>query len=256
MNEVNKIKKIYHEGIISVNPLEDITLAPEKIREIFVESTGGSLASHIPIIKDILDWTGRVDRAKQEAKTAILLRTFSSHFDNVDDAIKKIIFLNTNASARILFQKTIQLTTRGGDDVDWIILLGNLLYNISTLEIEKIFEEYQYVLAQIEKLSPQGLLVLSKYDIWKKIPITGAGPIKDSSVEDWDSQAANVLARELGIKDSGIIPRIAHSFVELESSKLVILIHPEIRIGVIGAQIYRAITVPTEISHKKSSGRH
>ncbi len=226
-----------------IDPLEEIKLSDKEIRKAVTVATSGAIVSSVPILKKMFEWVERVNQATREQALRILLREYSQHFASIDDAISKLKLVVGTREGQTLFKKVVQVLSKS-DDEEWIKLLANILRNISSEDIESHFRNYEYVLAQIDRISPQSLIIISKYDIWKDAVISSTSTSSGHTVSgDWDSQVSNFLARKLGITAGAAILRIGHSFSELSGANLVLLSHDKVKLSLIGAEVYRSITI-------------
>jgi hypothetical protein len=223
-----------------IDPLEKIILSDKQVGDVVINSAVGTLATSIPVFGKMIEYLERVNQSTKEEKLKILLQKYNSHFKSVDETIASLNFLVKTRSGQILFSKIIQILDSETEEGEWIALLANILKNISDSKIEERFKERAYILAQVDRLTPQGLIVLSKYEIWKMVSLSGSSTTsKHTILGDWDSQAANFLAANINITDSMIKLRIGHSFLELESVGLIFLEGSQIKLSIIGAEVYR-----------------
>ncbi len=241
-NNLIKKQKVTTKRRHSVSePLDEIELSEEQLTTAITEATTGSIGSSIPIFRKVLEWTERVKQNTKEEKLKILLKHYSAHFESIEKANETFNFLLGTRSGQVLFSKIVNLLDSNTDE-EAIELLANILKKISDTDFEKQFEQHLYILSQIDKLTPQALIMLSKYEIWKQVSLSGGTTTsKHTVLGDWDSQVANFLARSLKITDSNTVLRIAHSFLELESAGLIFLDGSFIKLAIIGAEIYQII---------------
>lgn len=222
--------------------LDELELSGKEAIEVLKEASAGTALSSIPVLNKIFEWSERVNQAAREKKLKMLLAQYAQSFASIEEAQSKLAFVVGTTQGRILFHKVLQLSEKGTEDPEWIRLLANVLGNMSDSDIEAKFNEYEYALSQIDRLSVHAVIVLSKYEGWKKVSLSGSTTTsKHTVLGDWDSQAANFLARNLNVTESAIILRIGHSFLELERAGMVVLDGSQLKLDIIGAEVYRVI---------------
>lgn len=206
------------------DPLEKIELSKEKYAEIIVSEGSKTLSGKIPILGDILEGVERITARVREEKLNILLKFFEKRFNSTEEALNQFKKLFQSRAGLILFEKIVHILDSGTEDREWINLLSNVLKNIVDNDIEKQFEGLSYVLAQISKLSPQALIVLSKREKWYTYDFTGSTTMsKQTVVGDWDTQISKHFAAAISVIDQNKIVRMAHTFRELESTGMIFI---------------------------------
>lgn len=224
--------------------VNQVDLPDDKIGEVLSKAGGKIIADNIPIFNKFFGAIEKVNSEIREEKLKILLSSFQSHFDSIDEAFAQFSKIFKNRAGIILFQKIIHILDQGDADEEWIDLLGNVLNSITADEVEKHFEEKSYILSQIARLSPQALLILSKGDNWGSVKFTGSTTMSNQTiVGDWDSQAAIFFASQVNITDEEVKLRISHTFRELESNGM-IYVTPSKSLGCtqIGARVQSIVT--------------
>lgn len=226
--------------------LEKLDLPQSEAIKMLLDAVFETGAGLIPGVGTLLDFTNRLEEKIRERKLSILLQSFAEHFGSIDEAISRLKFLHSNPSGIVLFHKIILILNNGSDEEEWIQSLANVLKNLSESEIEDKFEEYKYALSQIERLTAQAVIILSKYDVWKEVTIQNTTSMSGQTISgDWDSQATNYLIRSMGIgvTESGVALRMMHSFEELKNAGLVLLDHDKLKLSIVGAEIVSYITI-------------
>lgn len=223
--------------------LEDVILSDEQKNEIVLAATVGTIADHIPIISSLVDWVDRVNRAEHEKRVELLLKEYVSYFADIQDAVSRLKFLTSTSGGQTLFRKIIQILNNGVGNDEWVSLLARTLKRIADSSIGEQFEKILYIIAQIDKLSPHCLILISRFDIWKKGDIQGTTTTSDQTLRgDWDQQIAGFFAREVGITDSEVILRLKHSFRELENMGMIVLTGRKVGFTPIGYDVYSLIS--------------
>jgi len=204
--------------------LDRIELSKEKYAEIIANAGTKTLGGKIPILGILLEGVDRITQKVREEKLKILLNGFEKRFNSTENALNQFKKLFQSGPGVVLFEKIVHILDNGTEDREWIDLLSNVLKNIVNNEIGKQFEELSYVLAQIAKLSPQALIVLSKIESWHSYKFTGSTTMsKQTVVGDWDTQIAKHFATAIGVIDNNKIVRMAHTFRELESAGMIFI---------------------------------
>lgn len=239
----NENKKIIKKKEINVSdPLGEVRLDSQQIAGVLAEATGGSIASTIPGLNKVFEWMERVDQASREEKLKTLLTEYAGRFGSVDDAISKLKLLVATRGGQTIFRKIIQIVDKGAEDKEWICLLAIALQKVSEAEFDKYFDAQMFVLSQIDRLSPQALVLISKYDIWKQANIQNTTTTSGQTTGDWIPQVAMFTSKKLGVDYLEVGARINHSFRELESTGMVDLKGHQLELTAIGLEMHRIIT--------------
>lgn len=223
------------------DPLENIELESRQIAGVLAEATTGSIVSSIPVLNKMFEWMERVDQASREEKLKTLLAEYTGRFESVEDAISKLKLLAATRGGQTIFRKIIQIVDKGAEDKEWIRLLSIALRKVSETEFEKYFDAQMFVLSQIDRLSPQALILLSKYDIWKQANIQNTTTTSGQTMGDWIPQATMFMRQKIGVENLEVGARINHSFRELESTGMVDLKGHQLKLTAIGLEIHRVI---------------
>ena len=241
-NQDGKLAKIETRSIS--DPLEEVGLDSQQIAGVLGKATTGSIASSIPGFNKIFEWIERVDQASREEKLKTLLVEYKEHFESFEDAISKLKLLTATRGGQTLFRKIIQIIDKGAEDQEWIRLIAITLKTTSKAEFEKYFDAQMFVLSQIDRLSPQALVLLSKYDVWKQANIQNTTTTSGQTMGDWIPQATMFMRQKIGIENLEVGARVNHSFRELESTGIVDLKGHQLKLTAIGLEIHRTITGP------------
>ncbi|MFA6095380.1 MAG: hypothetical protein WC767_00880 [Candidatus Paceibacterota bacterium] len=223
---------------LPIDPLKDIELTEEQIREVIQISGTNLVTKIIPGLGQFLGFIEYADQKIREQKLNNLLNVFISKFESADKALGQIGKLLSDRAGIVLFQKIIQIIDNGSADDEWLNILANVLRNISNEDFVKHFEAKDYVLSQISRLTPQALIIISKHNIWKQCQIQNTTTTSGQTASgDWSEQITMFLRNKLGISDLHTGARINHSFRELESAGLVKLTGHELKFTAIGVEI-------------------
>jgi len=245
-NEGEQEKKMpkNQERIVS-NPLAKVELDPEQIIGVLGKATTGSVVSSIPGLNKIFEWVERVDQASREEKLKTLLIEYSGRFESFEDAISKLKLLTATRGGQTLFRKIIQIVDKGDEDQEWIRLLAITLKKVFETEFEKYFDAQMFVLSQIDRLSPQALILLSEYAIWKEVNIQSTTTTSGQTMGDWIPQVTMFMRQKKGIDNLEVGARVNHSFRELESTGMINLKGHQLKLTAIGLEIHRIIIDPS-----------
>lgn len=239
----NQNRKLVQKEVNKISdPLEKIGLSLQQGAGVLAEATAGSIVSSIPIINKIFEWMERIDQVSREEKLKTLLVEYTGCFNSIGDAISKLKLLTATRGGQTLFRKVIQIVDKGAEDKEWIGLLAVALRKLSETEFEKYFDAQMFVMSQIDRLSPQALILLSKYDIWRQKNIQGTSTTSGKTMGDWIPQATMFMRLKLGVDNLEVGARINHSFRELESAGMVDLKGHQLKLSAIGLEIHRLIT--------------
>lgn len=222
--------------------LGDINLSLSQTFDALKNATVGTVISNIPILNKMYEWMERVEQDTREKKLNILFNDFKSKFDSIDEAFSKLKTLVATRGGQTIFRKLVQIVDKGSEDQEWIDLLANVLKTLSESSIEKYFDDYEYLLAQIDRLTPHGLILLSKNNIWKEVNIQGTTTTSNQTMGgNWPDQATSFFMRKIGIVNLMMGGRINHTFRELESAGILTLSGHQLKLTAIGLEIYRII---------------
>lgn len=241
INKDGSSKLTEKEEYKTSDPLGNIEMESQQIAGVLAEATTGSIVSSIPVINKIFEWVERVNQASREEKLKTLLNEYTDRFETIDDAISKLKLLTATRGGQTIFRKIIQIVDKGAEDQEWIRLLATALRKVSDAEFEKYFDAQMFILSQIDRLSPQALILLSKYSIWREVNIQSTTTTSGQTMGDWIPQATMFMRQKIGIENLEVGARINHSFRELESTGMVDLKGHQLKLTAIGLEIHRVI---------------
>lgn len=241
MNSIQPAKAIDQ----SPTNFQDIEVSGRKQLEIILESLGETLIDFIPIASNLMNFVRKEEEKLNAVRMAAFLEQLSGKMASQEDFKRSLIKLLTSNTGLVLFQKTVRVLNRDNFEKEFIKLLANSLAKITNVDVEKMFEKLNYVLSQIEKLSAQALILLSKYQSWKGFPLQRATGMGSGIIcPDWDTQVASHFVRQTHLLDAGMLERVTHVFHELESNGM---IHNEtstksVELTEIGREVYEQIS--------------
>lgn len=203
---------------------QSVELSPEEIRGALVDAGSKAFAREIPFFNKIFGVIDQVHRELRDKQLNSLLQQFNAKLDSNDETIKRLNALFSEPNGVALFGKITSILNNGSYNEEWIGLLSNALKKISDVEIKERFDELEYILSQIARLSPQALIILSKGDKWRTARLSGGSSTsKETLLGDWDMQIAKFFAANVGITERDTISMLAHTFRELETANMIYL---------------------------------
>jgi hypothetical protein len=221
---------------------DDVLVPKHQTEKAFFAALLSSVGAQIPILAQFLDFFERIDTKLREEKVTMLLDSFRSRFASVEDAQAHLRRLFSERAAAILTRKLVHILDRGDADEEWINLLANFLTFLSESDFEKQFEEISYALAQIDRLSPQALVLLARFESLRDLRLSGSTTTSGHTVcGDWDMQVTNHLLAKESRADKARKLRMAHAFRDLESAGLMVLDRDQVGLTPVGEEIFRHI---------------
>lgn len=226
---------------ISKDLIDSNELSGEQIGKVLKNSVAKGFARAIPGIRELYSVVDTVNQEIREEKMGNVLRDFQSHFQSIDQAMSQLKTLLSNRAGIIIFQKVVQIIDNGSMDEEWLFLMSKVLKWVSDPDFERQFEGRTYALSQIARLSPQALIILSKYRVWQQVNIQGTTTMSGQTAGDWEGQVTRFLKAKIGIEDGYIGIRINHSFKELDSAGMVRLEGHQLKLSAIGLEIHQML---------------
>jgi len=211
--------------------------------QLLLETFGEALMEKIPFFGALIGYVEKYKNKIDAARLAVFLEKMKGKMESHDafvNALGKLLISNAGLT---LFQKTLRILNKDNFDSDFTDLLATTLKNISDADFDEMFEELNYVLSQIERLSPHALLVLSKNPSWNKAPLSGGTTTSGQTLlGDWDTQVTNFYSRNLNITDERKKKRIAHAFRELQSGGVLFVNeNKRVQLTSTGEEVYKVI---------------
>ncbi|TRZ78476.1 hypothetical protein D4R87_00610 [bacterium] len=229
------------------NVLDNIQLSKRKRIEILAKTLGKTVVEILPMVNEISKIISIPQKYKNEVdsvRALILLNEFQNRLDLNEDFKNKLEKLLTSNAGLLLFNKIIRILNRGNFNEEYTGTLAEVLKKISSSDdLEKMFEEYDYMLSQVEKLSPQALIILSNFEVWRGGKFSGGSTVSGQTVsKNWSIEMADKFAQSKSIEDIKHRQRIAHAYLELESNRMLYLSNSSnVLLSSIGEEIYKYI---------------
>ncbi len=241
MNEESHKKDLpVKKGAEMTDPLEQVELSGKQVVEVIKES-GAKIIAGLVGLGGFVGALDTLDQKIKEEKIKILLTQFQTKFEDINEALNRLKSILGTRAGVIIFQKVIHILDNGDVDMEWIDLLAKVLKKISDDDFEKYFEERTFLLAQIAKLSPQALILLSKYEVWRQANIQSTTTTSGITAGDWIPQTTRFLMSKMGKENLHLGARVNHSFHELESAGMVKLNQHQVKLTAIGMELQRAL---------------
>lgn len=230
------------KALKKANQLQEVEISPEEKTVVIFKAGVEAAIESAPFIGKLVSIANKVSDALDKKKLEKLLTIFGNKLDNQEQFSQAMSNLVSSNYGLTLFQKIVHILRKDYDG-KFIELLANVLKNICKEEFERMFDQHHYALSQIEKLSSQALLVLSKYDNWKENRLERATRTSGAAIcGDWDKQVSTYLSSQLKIDDANAKRRMAHAFWELDSNGVTTYAEAKVDLTEIGREIYSQIT--------------
>src|SRR3989338_7633744 len=133
-----------------INLINETDITDKQNRDALVNAAIKTIGGAIPGLREFMVAVDNVNQEVREQKLSNILRSFSNRFENIEGAQAKFQHIVGSRAGTILFHKIIQIVDSGELDEEWLVLLANVLYNITDENIEGAFEESGYLLSQID----------------------------------------------------------------------------------------------------------
>lgn len=221
------------------NPLEGIELPKDITDALLLETAGEAIVALIPGVSDFLNPFKVYQQKLDDARTLILLNEFKQKHEKSErfqEALKQLL---TSPFGVSLVQKILKIVNAGAVDLKYIKLLAVVLKGISDSDFKEMFEEHNYVLSQIEKLTPQALLLLSDSRNWPGIAFASTTTSGVTSGKGWDTAFATLYSNRKGMPDERTRTRITHSINELKNNHLIGLESTHLPLTDIGGEVFK-----------------
>lgn len=210
--------------------LDTVILPEEEVEEIITDKTGKALFTGIlesiglgGVVK-VCEIAENVNEEIAQRKQALLLSNYFSNVDDLEEEINKLKSFVSDPVGNTLFNKVVRIVNANPPTKAYVELLAKVLAKLTNSDFQKLFSQHIYALSQIEKLTPQSLILLADYGSWPEYYID----------EEYESDHGVITTEWIGtfvllyyaplkrIDDDSMIQRIVHSFRELQRNDFVI----------------------------------
>lgn len=235
----NEIQKADDPDLEPPDLLAEIDLSNETRDKLLAETVGSTVLSLIPGVDKLVSFAESYKSKLDAARLALLLHFLEQKIGNLEQFQDRLKRLLTTSTGLIIFQKVVRISGAGVYDEEHIKILANVLKKVSESDFEELFEEHNYALSQIEKLSPQALLLLSEYSSWPTISFSSSTMSGTTAGSGWDVDFANQYSKDKGITDANVKLRIGHVLHELEGNSITVLEAKRISLSPIGEMVHK-----------------
>lgn len=167
------------------------------------------------IVTTILQWNDNVDDEVREAKKEYLLQQLRAKCADSAEAIARLRALVENPQGNTLFNKILRILDDSPPDPELSNHLSSALKFITDTDFESLFSDHKFALAQIERLSPQALSLLSNHTLWPDFSMAFLTTTSDIVTSNWTSDFSSAFASRM--RATQVVDRINHSASELEN---------------------------------------
>jgi len=227
---------------VSVNPLKGIDLSEEAVDAVLSETIGETILGLIPGVEKLVNFLGTYQEKLDNARLLILLKEFKEKHESSEKFQESLKKLLASPSGLNLLQKIVRIVNAGVMDLKLIKLLATTLKKISDSDFKEMFEEHNYALSQIEKLTPQALLLLSDNSNWPGINFSSTTTSGVTSGKGWDTCFATLYSNRKGMPNERARRRITHSINELKNNHLIGLEATHLPLTDIGEEIFKYLS--------------
>lgn len=173
------------------------------------------------VVSELINWNESIDDDLKEAKKEYLLAQYFEKNDQNEEALSQIKNFLSQPQGNTLFNKILRILDDTPPDVELSNHLSSTLQHIINNNFSSLFEQHKYALAQIEKLTPQSLTILSDFKYW---PLMKLGSYQASGTKissDWLVEFTQTYCASKNIYDQKLIGRVRHSINELINTRLI-----------------------------------
>ncbi|MEK7571767.1 MAG: hypothetical protein AAB553_05840 [Patescibacteria group bacterium] len=201
--------------------LDDTLLPQEVIEEISIKEQTKTLRGVIletfglGAVEKVFDTAERIADATDEYKKGLLMQSYIGQVENAQAEILKLQTFIMNPEGNILFSKVTRLLSENPLNPYYSQLLAHYLKKTVQSDFQKLFTENIYALNQIEKLTPQGLILLADYESWPEYKIMNYSSQRGVVTSEWIEEFLMYYTQVKGITEDGMARRIANTLREL-----------------------------------------
>ena len=163
----------------------------------------------------------KIQNKISEAKKAILLSTYFSTVDDINEETAKLKEFVLDPVGNTLFNKIIRIVNINPPNQAYVELLAKVLRKVTHSDFSKLFSKHDYALNQIEKLTPQALLILNDCKRWPEYKIGNYASQGGVITTQWTEAFSTYYTEHIKITDEEIRRRIAHAIKELLRNDLI-----------------------------------
>jgi hypothetical protein len=225
----------------TANPLTGIEIPKGLKDELLVKTFGESVLTEIPFINKISEFLQSYKNKLDDARLLILLTEFKNKHETTEKFQSQLKRLITTPSGISLFQKVVRIINIDVFDVDCIKLFATALKKVSDSDLDKLFDKHNYVLSQIEKLSPQALFLLHDKPNWPTFNFSSTTLGNQVLGEGWAPAFVKSYFNAKRIVDDNKIQYGAHAVRELVNNSFVKVERDRLVLTGVGESMYEYI---------------
>lgn len=174
-------------------------------------------------INTIIDWNAETNKELQEAKKSILLSNYLNKTDSIEQSMTELREFISNPYGNTIFNKILSMLEDSPPDQDLLNHLTKVLtYIIDQKNFEKMFSNHKFFLTQLDKLSPQALVIIADYKEWPPFNLQMSQQFGELISSDFHKEFTNAYTKKKKITDINKIKRIEHTIIEIKQAGIVI----------------------------------
>ncbi|WP_394548143.1 hypothetical protein [Priestia aryabhattai] len=205
---------------------DDIELSEEEKKGIkkrnFMSSVGSALVNTLGgWLNPVIGYFKGVDKDISNAKKNKMLTNVVYELGHTKDSMEDVVEFLSSPEGAILANMSSRILDNYPPDSDKIAVLSKVLANIiKTFKDEKfsaLFEKHKYALSQIERLTPQALVILANSTTYPDFPVDTDELLNEGSVirTEWCYDFSRAFCNKKGIDEPDVINRVNHSIMLL-----------------------------------------
>lgn len=164
------------------------------------------------VIKAIIGINEKIDSELREKKKEILLAMVLQEASESSQKLQKLIEFISSPQGNVLYNKILRILDNEPVDFELLRHLASTLEKMIAEDFERLFEEYKYVLSEIERMPIQAMSILSDAKNWPLFELGGIIQARGQDiVSDWTPWFAAAFCKAKEIGDKKIQDRIMHS---------------------------------------------
>lgn len=171
---------------------------------------------NLDAIEKIFNTAESIENETNEFKKGLLISAYMDQVDNMEKEVKRLENFVISPEGNILFSKIIRIVNNNPQSKSYSKLLADCLKKIIDSNFKDLFSKHVYSLNQIEKLTPQALILLADHKNWPEYQIGNYASMKGVLTSEWIEEFLLFYAPKRGITNEQIIRRIAHALKELQ----------------------------------------
>lgn len=169
------------------------------------------------IISTTITWNEEVNENLSDAKKLILLEQYFNKADEQEKAVDMLKDLLISPQGNTIFNKILRIIDDSPPDPELTEHLSTVLKKIvESGNFEELFEQHRYALAQIERLTPQAITIISDYRKWPPIQLNTSVSFGAKVTSDFYTEFTLAYSQLYEIKDPSKLKRIQHSVIEIQ----------------------------------------